>query len=76
VAPSTSTGGAASAAPPASTTSIAPTAPTWAWGGKPGMVLPSARPSSTASAPAPAPSCHVASYFDADGNKHFKQVCP
>jgi serine/threonine protein kinase len=76
VAPSTSTGGAASAAPPASTTSIATTAPTWAWGGKPGMVLPSARPSSTASAPAPAPSCHVASYFDADGNKHFKQVCP
>jgi serine/threonine-protein kinase len=27
-------------------------------------------------APGPAPSCHIASYFDADGNKHFKQECP
>jgi serine/threonine-protein kinase len=26
--------------------------------------------------PAPTPSCHVVSYFDADGNKHFRQECP
>ena len=29
-----------------------------------------------ARAPPPAPSCHVVSYFDADGNKHFRQECP
>jgi serine/threonine-protein kinase len=34
-----------------------------------------APPASTAT-PAPAPSCHVVSYFDADGNKHFRQECP
>ncbi len=34
-------------------------------------------PSSASSAPpAPAPSCHVVSFFDADGNKHFRQECP
>jgi len=32
-------------------------------------------PATTPGAP-PAPSCHVVSYFDADGNKHFKQECP
>jgi eukaryotic-like serine/threonine-protein kinase len=62
-----------SAAPTTSAVSTAPGAPTWAWGGKP---APASRPSSAASAAAAAPSCHVASYFDADGNKHFKQVCP
>jgi eukaryotic-like serine/threonine-protein kinase len=36
----------------------------------------SAAPSSPPSAPQPVPSCHVVSYFDADGNKHFKQECP
>jgi hypothetical protein len=32
-------------------------------------------PPAAAPAPAPGPSCHVVSYFDADGNKHFKQEC-
>jgi eukaryotic-like serine/threonine-protein kinase len=59
--------------PTTSATTVAPAAPTWAWGGKPGMIP---RPSAAASTPAAAPTCHVASYFDADGNKHFKQVCP
>jgi serine/threonine-protein kinase len=37
----------------------------------------SAPPAASTAAPAPpAPSCHVVSYFDADGNKHFRQECP
>jgi eukaryotic-like serine/threonine-protein kinase len=33
-----------------------------------------AAPAASASAPA-GPDCHVVSYFDADGNKHFKKEC-
>jgi serine/threonine protein kinase len=64
-----------SATPTTSGTSVAPAAPTWAWGGKPAT---NPRPGGAASTapPAAAPSCHIASYFDSDGNKHFKQVCP
>jgi serine/threonine-protein kinase len=35
---------------------------------------PPAPPASTP--PAPAGSCHIVSYFDANGDKHFKQECP
>jgi serine/threonine protein kinase len=35
---------------------------------------PSAGPA--AAAPTATPTCKTVSYFDADGNKHFKQVCP
>jgi serine/threonine-protein kinase len=44
---------------------------------------PSAAPAKSASpaptplpAPAAAPTCHVVTYFDAEGNKRFKQECP
>jgi eukaryotic-like serine/threonine-protein kinase len=33
-------------------------------------------PPSSPSQPAPAPTCKVVGYFDADGIKHFKQECP
>lgn len=39
----------------------------------PGPGAATAKPSTT---PAPTPSCRIVSYFDADGNKHFKQECP
>jgi serine/threonine protein kinase len=58
--------------PPASATPPASSLP-W-WYGKDPHPRASAHPS--ASAPAAASSCHVVSFFDADGNKHFKQVCP
>jgi serine/threonine protein kinase len=52
-----------------------------AFPGRKGAALPPAHsPTPSASAPAapvpPAPSCHVVSYFDANGDKHFKQECP
>jgi serine/threonine-protein kinase len=67
--------------------SASPTAPP-AWPGKshPPVTPPSltggASHSSSAPAPpastppAPAGSCHIVSYFDANGDKHFKQECP
>ena len=51
----------------------------------PTIVAPPARPSSVVhphpvAAPAPSasgsPACHTVSYFDADGNRHFRQECP
>ena len=36
----------------------------------------SAPPAPTPPAPAAAPTCHVVTYFDAEGNKRFKQECP
>jgi eukaryotic-like serine/threonine-protein kinase len=63
---------APSSAPSASApaTTVAPTAP-----------RPIGRPNPTAMQAAappavPTPACKTVSYFDADGNKHFKQVCP
>ena len=50
----------------------------------PGKSHPAVTPSHSSSAPAPpasappapAGSCHIVSYFDANGDKHFKQECP
>jgi eukaryotic-like serine/threonine-protein kinase len=74
---------APSAAPAPSTTapaavSSAPAAPWWANVKVDPHAHPSAHPGA-ASAPAAsagAPACRLVSYFDADGNKHFKQECP
>jgi serine/threonine protein kinase len=49
--------------------------PPW-WTGKAPPPRASARPPASTSAPAAAPTCRVVSFFDADGNKHFKQECP
>jgi hypothetical protein len=69
-APSTSS----SPPPSAETSSTVATAPSasvpW-WFGK----APTVRPA-TSTHPGPSATCHVVSYFDADGNKHFKQACP
>ena len=52
--------------PPSATTPVAPSpAPT---------PRPTTKPTSPP-APTGAPTCHVVSFFDADGNKHFKQEC-
>ncbi|HEY8086770.1 MAG TPA: protein kinase, partial [Polyangiaceae bacterium] len=67
--------------PSASAPAVATAAPSssvpW-WYGK--QAAPAPRGSSSAhpaaSSPAAAPTCHVVSFFDADGNKHFKQECP
>jgi serine/threonine-protein kinase len=67
--PSPSSPGSSATAPP----SAAPSHSPW-WAGKPDL-RPRPSAASSPSAP-PAPTCHVESYFDADGNKHFKQVCP
>jgi serine/threonine-protein kinase len=37
---------------------------------------PFAPPTAQPTAAPPGPTCKTISYFDADGNKHFKQVCP
>jgi serine/threonine-protein kinase len=69
------------APPPASSATPGTPAPSssvpW-WWGKPAdpRAHPSARPLATTSAPAAAPACRIVSFFDADGNKHFKQECP
>jgi hypothetical protein len=72
-------GPSASAAPSASV--VVTLAPTSTLGpASPSRPHPSAggRPSASSAPPPapPAPSCHVVSYFDADGNKHFRQECP
>jgi serine/threonine-protein kinase len=36
----------------------------------------SAHPQPSHTVAAAAPTCHVVTYFDADGNKHFKEECP
>jgi serine/threonine-protein kinase len=54
---------AVSMAPPSAAEKAAPRGAT----GRP-------QPAATAARPA-TPSCHVVSYFDAEGNKHFKQEC-
>jgi serine/threonine-protein kinase len=47
------------------------------WAGKPDpRAHASAHASASASPPPAASACHIVSSFDADGNKHFKQVCP
>jgi hypothetical protein len=38
-------------------------------------VDPRPSPSARASASASTPACKIVSFFDADGNKHFKQEC-
>jgi len=50
--------------------------PAWATAKLPTKAPGSAHAPASAAAPAAAPTCHIASYFDADGNKHFKQECP
>jgi len=60
------------------------TAPVPATPAVPGKSHPAVTPSHSSSAPAPpastppapAGSCHIVSYFDANGDKHFKQECP
>jgi serine/threonine-protein kinase len=64
----------------ATTSSPAPSSTLPWWAGKPAPAThapthPTASATTVATA-APAASCHVVSYFDADGNKHFKQQCP
>jgi serine/threonine-protein kinase len=59
-------------AEPSATTATAPSSSVPWWYGKPGDPHPHASAHPAASAPA----CHVVSYFDADGNKHFKKECP
>jgi serine/threonine-protein kinase len=61
-----------SPAPSAPGASAASTLPWWA--GKAPPPRPSARPG--AAAPASSAACRIVSYFDTDGNKHFKQECP
>jgi serine/threonine-protein kinase len=44
----------------------------------PSLAKPELRPSASSSQPPPgaAPTCRVVSYFDSDGQKHFRQECP
>jgi serine/threonine-protein kinase len=63
--------------PPPASVSLAPTSALV----RPKWTRPSANPSpavSTAAAPSPAamPTCRMTSYFDEEGNKHFKKECP
>jgi len=59
-------------AEPSATAATAPSSSVPWWYGKPGDPHPHASAHPAASAPA----CRVVSYFDADGNKHFKKECP
>ncbi len=43
---------------------------------RPSASTPPSPASASAAAAASTPSCHLVSYFDADGNKHFRQECP
>jgi len=63
--PPSAEGSVAEAPPPSSSVP-------W-WYGKP---APDPHPHASAHPPAGAPTCHVVSFFDADGNKHFKKECP
>jgi serine/threonine-protein kinase len=65
-------GGAPSPAPSDAAAAL-PTTPPWA-AGKPAPRPTAARPAPSATS-SPTSGCHVVSYFDADGNKHFKQEC-
>jgi hypothetical protein len=65
LAPPSSTGASSTVAAP-------PSASVPWWVGK----APDLRPHGSAHPVASAPACHVVSFFDADGNKHFKQECP
>ena len=57
---------------PSSTTATPPSSSVpWWYGKAPSTVRPAA-----STRPTPSATCHVVSYFDADGNKHFKQECP
>jgi serine/threonine-protein kinase len=49
--------------------------PWWAGKGDP-HAHSSRHPAASAPTPIAAPTCHIVTSFDADGNKHFKQVCP
>jgi eukaryotic-like serine/threonine-protein kinase len=51
------------------------TAPWWAGKADP-HAHGSRHPAASAPTPIAAPACHIVTSFDADGNKHFKQVCP
>jgi serine/threonine-protein kinase len=62
---------------PGATTAAAPSKPHPVGPSHPTPAVPTtAAPSPTPAPAPPAGSCHVVSYFDADGNKHFKQECP
>jgi len=69
---------AVSLTPPAASSAPAPssTAPWWAGKAPPPLPRASAHAAPSATSPAPTPTCRVVSYFDGDGNKHFKQECP
>jgi serine/threonine protein kinase len=61
----------ASASPPTSAATHHPTTPT-----APPRITRAPAPSASAAASAVAPTCHLVSYFDAMGDKHFRQECP
>jgi len=63
--PPSAEGSATEAPPPSSSVP-------W-WYGKP---APDPHPHASAHPASSAPTCHVVSFFDADGNKHFKKECP
>jgi eukaryotic-like serine/threonine-protein kinase len=62
-------------AAPAVSSAPAPSSSVPWWYGKPASTAahPAPRPTAAASG---TPACHIVSFFDADGNKHFKQECP
>jgi serine/threonine-protein kinase len=69
----------ASSSPPPLPSSSGPLRPAWARTSPGPAPVPTTHPATSptpAPTPAAAPTCQITSYFDAEGNKHFKKECP